>query len=419
MNCVLRRAKIVDKVSPFHLQTKDILIRSGRIEDIGSNLELPDDTFIEVQHNELHVSYGWFDSSVSFGEPGYEERETIAHGLKVAAHAGFTDIALNPDMYPLPDTQATISLLISKSSENPVSLHPVASLTVGSKGQDLAELYDMWHAGAVAFGDYKKWLSNTNLLKIALQYVQGFGGMIQSFPLDTTLAGKGVMNEGAPSTRLGLKGIPALSESVAIARDLQVLEYTGGALHIPTISTAASVALIREAKNKGLNVSCSVAVAQLCLTDQALIDFDTRYKVIPPLRSIHDVEALRNGVIEGTIDMITSDHRPVDIEHKRVEFEYAMYGSVGLDCCYSILQTILTTEQIVERLTAGHQIFKKRNVSIKRGDEARLTLFTPLGEKTLSENQLRSTSKNCAFTGMETKGSVIGIIAKNQLQTNP
>ncbi|MGG7036497.1 MAG: dihydroorotase family protein, partial [Flavobacterium sp.] len=318
MNLILRQTKIIDNTSPFHNQTVDVKITNGIIEKIGISLSGAE-SHKEYQLDGLHVSQGWFDTSVSLGEPGFEDRETIANGLNVAAKSGFTGIALQPNANPITDNQSQIHFVKQKAHVFAAELFPIGALTKASEGKDLAELYDMKNAGAVAFGDYGKSLSNANLMKIGLQYVQDFDGLVIAFCQDETIKGNGVVNEGIVSTKLGLKGIPNLAEELIVARNLFLLEYTGGKLHIPTVSTAKSVALIREAKAKGLQVTCSVAVHHLVLTDEKLDGFDTRYKVSPPLRNEEDRKALIAGVLDNTIDCITSDHNPMDIEHKKME----------------------------------------------------------------------------------------------------
>ncbi|WP_299896008.1 dihydroorotase [uncultured Aquimarina sp.] len=413
MNFLLKAATVIDPSSPFHNQTVDILIENGIIKDIDALLEVSEDVE-EIKLHNLHVSKGWFDSSVSYGEPGYEERETIENGLFVAAKSGFTGIALNPNTLPITDTSASVGFLKGKSLQNAVSLYPIGALTVKSEGVDLAELYDMQQAGAIAFGDYKKAIQNPNLLKIALLYAQNFDGLVLSYPQDNSIAGKGMVHEEEQSTLLGLKGIPALAEELQISRDLFLLEYTGGKLHIPTISTAKSVQLIREAKAKGLQVTCSVSVHHLYLTDQELSSFDTNYKVLPPLRTQKDIEALLEGIKDGTIDMVTSDHQPIDIEHKKVEFDNAKYGTIGLESTFGILNSILSLEQTINVLTSGRDVFKVENISIDKGNKANLSLFNPKGTTTFSLDHVFSTSKNSAFMGKEITGNVYGVISNGK-----
>ena len=272
----------------------------------------------------------------------------------------------------------------------------------------------MKNAGAVAFGDYQKAIDNPNLLKIALLYASNFDGLVVSFPQENKIAGKGIVNEEHNSTRLGLKGIPALAEELHIVRDLFLLEYTQGKLHIPTISTAKSVELIREAKAKGLNVSCSVAIHNVVLSDDELEEFDTNYKVLPPLRTQNDCKALLAGLKDGTIDMVTSDHNPIDVEHKKVEFDNAMHGTIGLETAFGAIQTVLDTEKAIELLTAGKDRFGIETAQIAEGQKANLTLFNPKGNYTFTEENIHSTSKNSAFLGKELKGTVYGIVHNQQ-----
>ena len=414
MKIIIRSAKIIDTKSPFHNQTLDILITDGFIEKIGTSLPNTENSD-EIKLDNLHLSAGWFDSSVSLGEPGFEDMETIANGLNVAAQSGFTAIALQPNSFPVIDNQSQVNFVLNKANGFATQLFPIGALTKESQGKDMAELFDMKKAGAVAFGDYSKSIDNANLLKIALQYVQDFDGLVIAFAQDDKIKGNGVANEGIVSTRLGLKGIPNLAEELQIARNLFLLEYTGGKLHLPTISTAKSTALIQEAKAKGLKVTCSVAVHNLVLTDEKLEGFDTRYKVSPPLRTETDRQALLKGILDGTIDMITSDHNPIDIEHKKMEFDGAKNGTIGLESAFGSLLTVLPLETVIEKLTIGKTTFGIETNTVEVGQKATLTLFNPEGESIFAKENILSKSKNSAFLGMSMKGKVYGIVNQNQL----
>ncbi|WP_339631427.1 dihydroorotase [Bizionia echini] len=414
MNVLIKSATIIDSKSDFHNQTVDILIEKGTITEIASTINNTND--YKVLHLEnLHVSQGWFDSSVNFGEPGYEERETISNGLKTAAFSGFTAVALNPNSNPVIDSFADISLVKAKAQNHAVTLYPIGTLTKGALGENMAELFDMSQAGAIAFYDYQKPIENPNLMKIALQYASNFEGLIISFPQESRISRTGVMNEHISSTRLGLNGNPTLAEELQIARDLFILEYTGGKLHIPTISTAKSVDLIREAKKKKLDVSCSVAIHNLCFTDEALETFNTNFKVLPPIRTQSDINALINGLKDGTIDMVTSDHNPIDIEHKKIEFEGAKYGTIGLESAFGALQTLFSTKKTINFLTQGKQRFGIETSPIKIGEKANLSLFNPDETYTFNKTNITSTSKNAIFENVELKGKVYGVIANNKL----
>lgn len=414
MKFIIRSAKIIDSKSPFHNKTVDILIVDGLITKIGTALSNSDNAE-EIKLDNLHVSQGWFDSSVCLGEPGFEDRETIANGLTVAAKSGFTAIALQPNSFPIIDNQSQVNFVLNKALGFATQLYPIGALSKESAGKDMAELYDMKKAGAIAFGDYNKSLDNANLLKIALQYVQDFDGLIVAFSQDENIKGNGVANEGIVSTRLGLKGIPNLAEELQIARNLFLLEYTGGKLHIPTISTKKSVQLIKEAKANGLQVTCSVAVHHLVLTDEKLEGFDTRYKVSPPLRTETDRKALLKAIKDGTIDMITSDHNPMDIEHKKMEFDGAKNGTLGLESAFGALMTVLPLEIIIDKLTTGKTTFGIEMPIIEEGSKANMTLFNPEPKSIFTKKAILSKSKNSAFLGTEVKGKVYGIVNQAKL----
>ncbi len=407
MTTLFKSAKIIDPGGNFHDQVVDVCITDGIITAIGNALPTPENAQC-IEHSDLQLSAGWWDSSVVLGEPGYEDSETIANGLQTAAASGFTAVMVQPLTHPVADNQAVIQLIRQKAVDQPTSVYPIGALTIGSEGTALAELYDMQQAGAIAFGDYKKSMSNANLMKIALQYVQDFDGLVMAFSQDEKIKGNGVVNEGITSTRLGLKGIPNLAEELMVARNLFLLEYTGGRLHIPTISTAKSVELIREAKAKGLRVSCSVAVHHLVLNDTVLETFNSNLKVSPPLRSENDRLALLAGVMDHTIDCITSDHHPIVVEHKKLEFDLAQNGTLGLESAFSALLTVLPLPIVIEKLTAGRQLFGQPKVKIDVGATANFTAFTTQEEWVFEPQHIRSKSKNAALLGQKMKGKVLG-----------
>lgn len=417
MNILIKSARIIDSKSEFHNTVQDILIEKGVILQIGLNLKNPK-KYQEITFDNLHISQGWFDSGVCFGEPGFEERETIKNGLKTAAASGFTTVAMNANTNPVIDCNSDITFVNSKGEGHAVKLLPIGALTKDGNGKDLAELYDMKSAGAVAFYDYKKPISNPNLMKLALQYTGNFNGLVCSFPIDKEISGFGVMNENITSTSLGLKGIPNLSEDLQVSRDLFLLEYTNGKLHIPTISTAGAVSLIREAKKKKLDVSCSVAIHNLFFTDDILAEFNTTYKVLPPLRTQHDVDALLEGVKDGTIDMVTTDHNPLDIEHKKIEFDHAAYGTIGLESAFGALQTLFSLKKTVDLLTKGKSRFGLESSPINIGNKLNITLFNPDTKYTFSSNNILTKSKNAIFENQDLKGKVYGIISNNKIALN-
>jgi len=414
MNVLLKSATIIDSKSEFHNTVQDILIEKGVISKIAENIKNTSN-YKEINLENLHISQGWFDSSVCFGEPGFEDRETINNGLQAAALSGFTTVAMNANTEPVLDSSSNIAFVNSKAQNHAVKLLPIGALTKNSKGEHLAEMFDMKNAGACAFQDYKKPIENANMLKIALQYASNFNGLVYSYPQDNSISRNGVVNENITSTTLGLKGNPNLAEALQVARDLFLLEYTNGKLHIPTISTAEAVDLIREAKKKKLDVSCSVAIHNLFFTDEVLTTFDTNFKVQPPLRIQKDVDALIEGVKDGTIDLVTSDHNPLNIELKNIEFDYADYGTIGLESAFSALNTLFSVKKTVSILTKGKERFGQESTSISEGNKINASLFNPNGKYTFDQENIHSKSKNSIFLNTPLKGSVYGIIANNKM----
>mgnify|MGYP001813665348 CR=1 FL=1 len=414
MNVLIKSATIIDSKSEYHNTVQDILIENGVISRISKRINNPDDYKV-IRRDGLHVSEGWFDSGVSFGEPGFEERETIKNGLKTAGLSGFTSVILNTNTQPVLDTSADIAYVISKAHNHAVKLIPMGALTQESKGDTLAELFDMTNAGACAFYDFKQSIGNANMLKIALQYVNSFDGLVCSYPQDDAITGQGVVNEHIMSTSLGLKGNPNLSEALQVSRDLMLLEYTSGKLHIPTISTKDAVDLIRKAKQKKQNVTCSVAIHNLFFTDAVLKNFNSNFKVQPPIRTQSDTEALIAGLKDGTIDMVTSDHNPLNPELKNVEFDHASYGTIGLESAFGALSTLFSMKKTIQILTCGKSRFGIDESGIAEGKKADLTLFNPSIKYVFKDEHILSKSKNSLFLNTQLKGQVYGIIANNKI----
>ena len=416
MKILLKNATLIDEKSAFHNQKLDVLIEDGLISKVGEQIDIKADQ--KIEYKDLHVSSGWFDPCVSFGDPGYEERETLDVGLETAAKSGFTHVLLNPNTNPVLDTYAAVNNLLQRSFEFTTQLHVSGALSTEAKGLQMASLYDLYKAGAIAFGDFNKGITNPNLLRIALDYVQTFGGIIQSYPIDESLSNKGQMHEGTISTNLGLKGIPEVAETTPLARDLQLLKYTGGKMHIPFLSSATSVNLIRKAKKQGLNVSSSVGIAHVIYTHDQLMDFDPNFKITPPLRAKEDLQALREGLLDGTIDMVSSMHQPINSERKDLEFVQSMEGSIGLEASFRVLRNQFPLEKVIDILTRGKKRFGIENYVFKEGIPADLSLFNPNDSGTLKTEDLHSTSKNCMFIGSPTKGTVYGCIRGEKIQLN-
>ena len=416
MTILIKQAKIIAPQSPYHHQVQDILIEDGIIQQIKKSINLKTDYLIK--HSHLMVSVGWIDGTTSFGEPGFEERETLNNGLFTAAKAGFTHVVLQPSTNPVIDDAAKIAYIIQKTKTNIVNVLPIGALTKQSKGEQMAEMFDMHQAGAVAFADYQTPIKDSLLLKICLQYLQDFNGLMMPFCQDTYLMGKGYVNEGVVATKLGLKGIPSIAEAVAVARNLTLLKYTGGKMHIPLISTAEAVALIKQAKAEGLAVTCSVAAHHLALTDETLAQFDANFKILPPLRDKATQKALINAVLEGVIDLIVTDHFPIDVEHKKIEFDLASFGTIGLESIFGALNKLIPIDILIQKLTNGYQVFEQQIPQIKEGERANLTCFETQTAWQFSLSDINSSSKNSAFIGYSMQGKPLAIIHNNQIITN-
>ena len=371
----------------------------------------------------LHLSKGWLDSSVCVGEPGFEQRETLENTLKTAAKSGFTHIVTQPDT-PLGIETAKDTYIFSNQSleqtQTPVTLHVCANLTTQkSQHKELTELYDLHQKGVRLFGDYKMSVQDPKLLQIALDYSDQFGGVIQSYPQDDRFASTGIVNESPNTLKLGIKGIPSISEELQVQRDLTVLKYTNaGRLHFPTLSTTQSTELIKKAKQEGLSVSCSVTPHHLLLSDERLEDFKSVHLVLPPLRQKEDCIALQQACKSQMIDMIASDHRPLTIEEKKVTLQQATQGSIGMESCFGAIHKAVGLDTSIHLLTNGKNVFGIDNPSIMEGNKADITLFNPQTEYTFSSGDIVSTQHNSIFLGEKLKGKAYGVYHQQKLLLN-
>ena len=417
MNLLIKQATVIDSTSPHNGRVVDILIEKGVITQIKKSI-VPEKGVKTIEAEGLHVSAGWLDMQVNFCDPGYEHKETLNNGLKSAAKGGFTSVCLMSGTNPPLHNKAQIEYVANRAKDNLVDVLPIGTLSHNQEGKDLSEMYDMKISGAVAFSDYKKSTKDAGLILRALQYSQNINSFIITHCDDKTISHDGLVNEGVTSTKLGLKGIPALAEEIMLQRNIQILEYTGGKMHIPTISTKGSVELIKKAKAKKLNITCGVAAYNLLLDDSELEGFDTNYKVNPPLRTKDDIDALKKGIADGTIDVIVSDHNPQDIESKDLEFDHADNGMIGLESCFGVLNMALSSklslENIIDTLTKNPRtILGLDALSVKEGAEANLTLFNPTKKYLFGKSHIVAANKNSGIIGKELKGVVIGVVNKN------
>lgn len=419
MNVLLKKAIILSASSLYHRQTKDILIIDGIINNIADNITA-DNEISTLERDNMHVSIGWMDIFADFAEPGYEQNETLITGANAAAAGGFTEVMLMPNSNPVVSSKAQVEFLKQRSQVLPVTVHPIGSITKDGAGIELAEMYDMYESGAVAFSDGKTPVQQSGILLKALQYGLAKDAVIIQVPDDLSLSEGGLMNEGITSTRLGLPGNPSLSEELMIARDLSLLEYTNSKLHISGVSVKKGLELIKQAKKNGLHVTCSVTPYHIFFNDEDLENYDTNLKVNPPLRNAGDMIAMQDALRAGDIDCIASHHIPQCADNKICEFEYAKNGMITLQTLFGTVNGIIdNTEQFVTMLTENcRNIFSMEIPKIKVGEIACLTLFEPDAEYVFDENMIISKSKNSPFIGKKMKGKIIGIINKNKLVIN-
>lgn len=416
---LIKNVTILDPRSKHHGKKRDIHIRNGKIESIKVKIDIPKVKVLDGTG--AMVSIGWLDLGVQTGDPGYEHREDLRTVSAAAASGGYTGIACWPNTSPSIHSKSEVLYLKNTAKNNLVDLFPIGAVSQNCQGVDITEMYDMHHAGAVAFSDGKKAIQNSGLMMRALQYVKAFDGTVMNHPHNSDIAGNGQMHEGKNSTSLGMKGIPRLAEELMVQRDIYLVEYTDSKLHLSNISSETSEALVAAAKQKKLKVTSSTSILNLIFSDEKLTDFDTQFKVIPPLREARDIKALRKGLKNGTIDIITSNHRPVEEEGKNLEFFNADFGALGLQTTYALYNThlakVIEVENFIEKVAVGpRQLLNIDLPEIEEGAEANLTIFDPNHEWTFSKKDILSKSKNSPIIGMELKGKVLGVVNNGKSQ---
>lgn len=410
-------------ISPNHLldgKDVDILIKDGKIVDIGKSITIEGSDVDVIPAKGCVVSAGFFDMNTNIGEPGYETKEDIKSGTAAAAAGGFTGIAIHPNTNPPLHSRSEVSLLINAAKDNLVDVYPIGAISKKREGKEMAELYDMKSNGAVAFSDGNRSLQQAGLMGRALLYAKGFNGLIISFAEDESMAGDHQMNEGNMSTFLGMKGIPNLAESLMVSRDLFLAEYNDAPIHFTTISTAESVDLIKKAKAKGIKVTCDVAAHQLVFTDDNVISFDSNYKVSPPLRTAKDVKALLKGIKDGVIDAIVSQHTPHEIEFKNVEFHIAKNGITGLQTALPLaIRAGMSAETIVEKMAiTPRNILGLEIPKFEKGETANLVVFDMNAKWAFDVQTNKSKAANNPLMGQDLQGKVNLVINNNKLIIN-
>ncbi|MBE7175283.1 MAG: dihydroorotase [Mucilaginibacter polytrichastri] len=418
MNLLIRNAALYDPQSSFHKKTVSVLIQNGIIKQIAENIDVKAP---EADGNGAWLMPGFFDLNINAGEPGLETREDLDSAEKAAAAGGFTGVAVMPNTQPPVHARAEVEYLMKRAQGRLVDFYPLGTISQKREGKDLSEMFDMQRAGAIAFTDGNRPVQDAGLMMRALQYAKGLDALVFSFAEDEAIAGGAQVHEGEVSTMLGMKGIPGMAEELMIARDLYLAEYTGSRIHFSTISTARSVDLIRQAKKRGISVTCDVAAYHLVLNDDSLAGFDSLYKTKPPLRTKSDSKALVAGLRDGTIDAVVSQHTPYEVEHKDVEFQVASYGMTGLQTVFSLVKKAgLNADMILQKLCIGpRQVLGLPVPQIAEGQPANLTLVAPSAEWTFSRENNRSLSVNSPFIGQSLSGKVLLTIHHNQITQNP
>ncbi|NGM65193.1 dihydroorotase [Sphingobacterium sp. SGR-19] len=416
-NILISSAQLIVPGHPQNGNIVDILIESGNISRIAPRIKQTNKQIRVIDGKGAIVSAGFFDLHANFGEPGLETKEDIITGTAAAAAGGYTGVAVYPNTNPPIHSRSEVALVVNSAKGNIVDVYPVGTISKRREGKELAELYDMQLAGAIAFSDGDHAVQQAGLMGRALLYAKGFEGLVISFPEDASVAGGHQMNEGKMSTYLGMKGKPNLAESLMVSRDLFLAEYNDARIHFTSISAAESVDLIKKAKAKGLNVTCDVAAHNLVYTDEEVVGFDSNFKVNPPLRTKKDIKALLKGLKEGTIDAVVSQHTPHEVEYKNVEFHIAKEGILGLQTTLPFLiEAGFNADDIVRYLVVQpRQVVGKEIPTLEVGSEANLVLFNMNEKWMLDTNTNKSKSENSPMLGQELRGKVKVVINHGQL----
>lgn len=418
---LIKNVNIIDPNSEYNNSKKDMLLKNGLIEKIEDNID--ENNSETVQEDNLHVCPGLFDFSVDFPEPGNEQRETLESGLFSSKSGGFTGVGLQPTYQPARDKKSEILFCKNATKDFGIDVVPFGAISKELKGEQLAEMFDMYNAGSLAFSDNMRPILNSGLFSRAMLYAKNFNGLIISFPYEEKIAPNGLINEGVVSTKLGLEGIPDLSEELMVSRDLLINKYHEGRLHFNILSSKKSLEQIEVAKITQNNLSCGTSIFHLLFDDEIINQFDNRFKILPPFRTKKDRNALLEGVKNGTIDVITSYHQPNENETTNVEFSLSPFGSIGTQVCFPLALTYLKEyiglEKIVQCMSINPRTILQHEVPIiKEGYGANMTLFNPDKKWTYDKNNNTSMSENTGLFGTELNGFVHGTIHESNYHKN-
>ena len=421
MKTILKNVHIVDPTTSTN-QKADIVIENNVITFIGSAPVEGDANVVEC--NGAIASPGFIDMHVHLREPGREDKETVETGCNAAAAGGFTAVACMPNTTPCIDSEQVVTLIKQKAVRHAVDVFPIAAATVNREGEVLAPMAELHDAGAVGFSDDGVAIKTAQILRRTMEYAKMFDLPIIEHCEDPSLM-DGNMNEGFHSTLFGVSGLPSVSEDLIVMRDILMSEYTGAKLHIAHISTKGAVQLVRDAKKRGIRVTAEVAPHHFTFDDSMLAKYDTNYKMNPPLRTKEDVAAMLEGLRDGTIDVIASDHAPHSLEEKENEFEYAPNGILGLETMLGAICTelyhkgVLTLEQIIEKLAVNpRKVLGMQVPKIEVGAEPNISLFFPDEEWVVDINKFKSKSRNSPYHGSTLKGKPFGIVNRGKIYVN-
>jgi dihydroorotase len=401
----------------------DILIVDGIIDSMKSSIAPPPDCEVIDLRGKI-VAPGFVDMHVHLREPGFEHKETIETGTLSAAHGGFTAVCCMPNTNPAIDDESIVRFVHSQGklvNKGIVDVYPIGAVTKGRAGKELSSIAELVQAGAVGLSDDGAPVFDAEIMRRVLEYAGMFDVPVIQHCEEPSLVRGGVMNEGFVATELGLPGIPSVAEEIMIARDILLTEYTNSRYHVAHMSTAGSVKLVREAKQKGIAITCEVTPHHFTLTDDAVRSFDTNTKMNPPLRTRDDVEAMKQGIREGIVDVIASDHAPHSLDEKEVDYLQAPFGIVGLETAIGLAITelvasnIITFSQLVEKFSTNPRTIIKRTIDIREGNSANFTFVDPEIQWKVEVSRFKSKSKNSPFDGKVLKGRAIGIFNHGQL----
>ena len=419
MSLLLNSVTVSDTTSKYFNSKVNILIDSkGIIKKISKN-KISDKVKKVVDLEGLYISESWFDFNANFCDPGYEYKENLKSGVHVAINSGFLDVLITPNTNPIIQTKADVSYIQEKSLNNFCKIHPSAAISKNFNGKDLNDIIDLHNSGVKAFTNSYSCKESSEMIMNSLLYLNQIDTLLITKPKDRTFS-DGVVNNGYYSNTVGLKGIPRISESIAVERDLSILEYVGGKIHFSGISTKESVSIIRDAKTKKLNVTCDVPIHNLILDDSNVVSFDPNYKVDPPLRTKDDIDALIEGINDGTIDIIASHHEPQDIDTKKCEFEKANFGVISLQTFFSNIVQLsrkIPLENLIKTFSTNpKKILGVETYSVVEGSKASFTVFDPDGSWDYNENSNLSKSINSPWLNWSLKGKVKAVIKDNRIK---